>query len=211
METNLKSFFFYRAGPNPRSHRALAIKATNVQRQNLSLLDWIRSQTVDWTASLTLASQSNSNVAFSRSPSNPMALSGSPSQLRLLHKATNSLVVGWQNGSRRLDRLATHHVLRCARQSRERSHGMSTLSPLPNRHQEGSNPPRKILSLNVPSVPHQFLLGGHSVSTGRVQLDLHFDQFPALDTLSFLLGPVLPEYRWPPVQQSNANLDAMTQ
>jgi hypothetical protein len=62
---------------------------------------------------------------------------------------------------------------------------------LPNRHQEGPNPPRKILSLNVPSVPHQFLLGGHSVSTGRVQLDLHFDQFPALDTLFFLLGPVL--------------------
>jgi hypothetical protein len=81
---------------------------------------------------------------------------------------------------------------------------------LPNWHQEGSNPPRKILSLNVPSVPHQFLLGGHSVSTGRVQLDLHFDQFPALDTLSFLLGPVVPEYRWLPVQQSNAKLDAMT-
>ncbi|EFX63850.1 hypothetical protein DAPPUDRAFT_267550 [Daphnia pulex] len=43
-------------------------------------------------------------------------------------------------GSARLDRLATHHVLRGARQSRERSHGMSTLSPLTLRHQEGSNP-----------------------------------------------------------------------
>jgi hypothetical protein len=49
---------------------------------------------VDWAASLTMASQSNSNVAFSRSPRNPMALSGSPSQLRLLYKH-DQLLDGW--------------------------------------------------------------------------------------------------------------------
>ena len=49
---------------------------------------------MDWTASLTMASQSNSNVAYSRSPSNPMALSGSSSQLRLLYK-DDQLLGGW--------------------------------------------------------------------------------------------------------------------
>ncbi|KZS20672.1 putative Roundabout 2 [Daphnia magna] len=53
-----------------------------------------------WTASLVVASQSHSNVAFSRSPSDPMALPGSPSQPRLLHKSSSSLTVGWQSGSR---------------------------------------------------------------------------------------------------------------
>jgi roundabout axon guidance receptor 2 len=57
-------------------------------------------QSAAWTASLVVASQSNSNIAFSRSPSDPMALPGSPSQPRLLHKSANSLTVGWQSGSR---------------------------------------------------------------------------------------------------------------
>jgi len=35
-----------------------------------------------------------------RSPSDPMALPGSPSQPRLLHRTSNSLTIGWQSGSR---------------------------------------------------------------------------------------------------------------
>ena len=57
-------------------------------------------KTAAWTATLNVASQTNPNVAFSRSPSDPMALPGSPSQPRLLHKSANSLTVGWQSGSR---------------------------------------------------------------------------------------------------------------
>ena len=53
-----------------------------------------------WTATLAVASQTNPNVVFSRSPTDPMALPGSPSQPRLLHKTANSLTVGWQSGSR---------------------------------------------------------------------------------------------------------------
>lgn len=53
-----------------------------------------------WTASITVASQTNPNVVFSRSPSDPMALPGSPSQPRLLHKSSTSLTIGWQSGSR---------------------------------------------------------------------------------------------------------------
>ena len=40
-------------------------------------------KTAAWTATLNVASQTNPNVAFSRSPSDPMALPGSPSQPRL--------------------------------------------------------------------------------------------------------------------------------
>lgn len=53
-----------------------------------------------WTASLAVASPTNPNVVFHRSPSDPMALPGSPSQPRLLHKSSTSLTVGWQSGSR---------------------------------------------------------------------------------------------------------------
>ena len=67
-------------------------------------------QTAAWTATLNVISQTNPNVAFSRSPSDPMALPGSPSQPRLLNKSANSLTVGWQSGS-------TDHILRGHRQS----------------------------------------------------------------------------------------------
>ena len=53
-----------------------------------------------WTASLAVASPTNPNVVFHRSPSDPMALPGSPSQPRLLHKSSTSLTIGWQSGSR---------------------------------------------------------------------------------------------------------------
>lgn len=53
-----------------------------------------------WTATLAVASQTNPNVVFSRSPTDPMALPGSPSQPRLLHKTANTLTIGWQSGSR---------------------------------------------------------------------------------------------------------------
>lgn len=53
-----------------------------------------------WTATLAVASQTNPNIVFSRSPSDPMALPGSPSQPRLLHKTANTLTIGWQSGSR---------------------------------------------------------------------------------------------------------------
>ena len=53
-----------------------------------------------WTATLTVANPTNPNVVFHRSPSDPMALPGSPSQPRLLHRSSTSLTVGWQSGSR---------------------------------------------------------------------------------------------------------------
>lgn len=53
-----------------------------------------------WTAFLAVASPTNPNVVFHRSPSDPMALPGSPSQPRLLHKTSTSLTIGWQSGSR---------------------------------------------------------------------------------------------------------------
>ena len=58
-------------------------------------------QTVSaWTATLMVASPTNPNVVFVRSPSDPMALPGSPSQPRLLHRTSNSLAIGWQSSSR---------------------------------------------------------------------------------------------------------------
>lgn len=53
-----------------------------------------------WTASLAVASPTNPNVVFHRSPSDPMALPGSPSQPRLVHKSSTSLTISWQSGSR---------------------------------------------------------------------------------------------------------------
>ena len=53
-----------------------------------------------WTAVLSVASPTNPNIVFHRSPSDPMALPGSPSQPRLLHKTSNTLTIGWQSGSR---------------------------------------------------------------------------------------------------------------
>ncbi|KZS08391.1 putative Roundabout 2 [Daphnia magna] len=53
-----------------------------------------------WTATLAVASPTNPNVVFYRSPSDPMALPGSPSQPRLLQKTSTSLTIGWQSGSR---------------------------------------------------------------------------------------------------------------
>lgn len=47
-----------------------------------------------WTATLTVASPTSTNVFFSRSSSDPMALPGSPSQPRLLHRTSNSLAIG---------------------------------------------------------------------------------------------------------------------
>ena len=53
-----------------------------------------------WTATLAVASPTNPNVVFHRSPSDPMAFPGSPSQPRLINKSSTSLTVGWQSGSR---------------------------------------------------------------------------------------------------------------
>ena len=53
-----------------------------------------------WTANLAVASPTNPNVVFVRSPSDPMALPGSPSQPRLVQKTSNSLTITWQSGSR---------------------------------------------------------------------------------------------------------------
>lgn len=53
-----------------------------------------------WSATLTVANPANPNVVFIRSPSDPMALPGSPSQPRLLHRTATTLTIGWQSGSR---------------------------------------------------------------------------------------------------------------
>ena len=53
-----------------------------------------------WTASLAVASPTNPNVVFHRSPSDPMALPGSPSQPRVFNRTSNSLTIQWQSGSR---------------------------------------------------------------------------------------------------------------
>ena len=57
-------------------------------------------QQAAWTASLAVSSPTNPNVVFVRSPSDPMALPGSPSQPRLVSKSSNSLTISWQSGSR---------------------------------------------------------------------------------------------------------------
>ena len=53
-----------------------------------------------WTAVLSVANPTNPNVVFHRSPSDPMALPGSPSQPRLLQRTSTSLTISWQSGSR---------------------------------------------------------------------------------------------------------------
>lgn len=53
-----------------------------------------------WTATLAVVSQNNPSATISRSPTDPMALPGSPSQPRLLHKSSTNLTIGWQSGSR---------------------------------------------------------------------------------------------------------------
>lgn len=53
-----------------------------------------------WTASLAVASPTNPNVVFHRSPSDPMALPGSPSQPRIYNRSSTSLTIQWQSGSR---------------------------------------------------------------------------------------------------------------
>ena len=53
-----------------------------------------------WTARLTVANPTNPNVVFHRSPSDPMALPGSPSQPRLVQRTATSLTISWQSGSR---------------------------------------------------------------------------------------------------------------
>ena len=53
-----------------------------------------------WTAVLSVANPTNPNVVFHRSPSDPMALPGSPSQPRLLHRTSTSITISWQSGSR---------------------------------------------------------------------------------------------------------------
>ena len=53
-----------------------------------------------WTANLSVANPTNPNVVFHRSPSDPMALPGSPSQPRLVQRTSTSITISWQSGSR---------------------------------------------------------------------------------------------------------------